>query len=1149
MQNKPNYGRLYSASDLVAYLGCHHRTELDLKRLNGWDKKPKDADDATQLIQNYGDRHEREYLHELIERGLNVVQIDKETPLEIQLQQTDAAIRGGADVIFQATLIQPPFIGYADFFIKVPGQSKLGDYHYEVIDTKLAKSSRGKFVMQLCLYAEMLAEIQGVMPKQLHIVLGKLDPEEARLKGLDPHRSNTTVLQTRDYYDYFKVTKEHFLSYISKLEQQPPVVATLPEPVKACDLCGWADHCTSYWSETDHLSQVAGIRKDQIIKLQSQGVQTMKSLSELNISIPGISNTVLHRIKKQAELQLNPKIAPKTGKDDPLRYEYLQPSPTKATGFALLPEPNEGDLYFDMEGFPYEVGGLEYLFGLGWRDPANPKHKDDPIQVSFTPFWAHNRKDEKKAFEAFMDHVQAHLKKYPNAHIYHYAPYEKTAIQRLSSIHNTRTEFRDQLLREGRLVDLYRVVASGLQLALPSYSIKYVETYYRKPREGDVVNAGASIVEYEKFRNSDSQELRDQILKGIQQYNEDDVDSTWRLHVWLEHIRQNDTPYFVKEVEPVQEETQDAPHLVSEQQVDAWLFAQPESLKIKATAVAELLKLILSFYWRAKLPSLWRMFQKQELDEIELIEDRECLALLEYTGNSEKVEKSVRYYYTVPEQESKLSKGSNVKCLTDNLAASNFDFNEEKGICSFTRSSRSPAPPAIVSLAINDDVPTKSKQDSIVRFIASLAANPLLSNPRLDILMQNLPRLLNKSEGSSVVDVANTEELTVAIENLMDSYLVIQGPPGTGKTFNASKAITHLLKIGKKVAVTSNSHAAINNLLKATYEELNAVGLNKVIVATREDKTLPEGIQVCSSRQLDSSIHDLSGGTAWAYCVEEQTEQWDYLFIDEASQVSLADLLAAGSCAKNIILLGDQMQLSQPVQGTHPGKSGLSSLDYLMNDHPTVPSDRGIFLEHTYRMHPEICKPISRGVYEDRLGSNPNCAVQKIILNEHAHSALKPFGISYVPVAHQGRSQVSSEEAKTIKAIYESLLKQKWMNKDGETQPITEKDILIVAPYNAQRIELRKELGERARIGTVDKFQGQEATVAIFSMTSSDRENIPRGLDFLFSKNRLNVALSRAKCLALMVASPELEQIECDKVDDMKLLNFYTQIINASTHA
>ena len=1142
MQNKPKYGRLYSASDLVAYLGCHHRTELDLKRLNGWDKKPKDADDATQLIQNYGDRHEREYLQELIQSGLSVVQIDKDAPLEIQLQRTDEALRSGADVIFQATLIQPPFIGYADFFIKVPGQSKLGDYHYEVIDTKLAKSSRGKFVMQLCLYAEMLAEIQGVMPKRLHIVLGKLDPEEARLKGLDPNRSNTTELQTRDYYDYFKVTKKHFLNYIAKLEQHPPTVATLPERVKACDLCGWADHCSSYWSETDHLSQVAGIRKDQIIKLNSSGVHTMKALSQLNTFIPGISNTVLDKIKKQAELQVT-----RTTAEGTKRIEYIEPSPTKATGFALLPEPNEGDLYFDMEGFPYEVGGLEYLFGVGWRDPANPVHKDDPIQVSFTPFWAHSRKEEKKAFEDFMDHVQAHLKKYPNAHIYHYAPYEKTAIQRLSSIHNTRTEFRDQLLREGRLIDLYRVVASGLQLALPSYSIKYVETYYRKPREGDVVNAGASIVEYEKFRNCESQEVRNHILEAIQKYNEDDVDSTWRLHVWLEQIRKSDIPYFVKEVEPVREESQDAPHLLSEQQIDTWLFAQPESRKVKATAVAELLKLILSFYWRAKLPSLWRMFQKQELDEIELIEDRECLALLEYTGNSEKVANSIRYYFSVPEQESKLSTGSNVKCLTDNLAASNFEINEEEGICSFTRSSRSPAPPHIVSLAINDDVPTKSKQDSIVRFITSLAENPTQSNPRLDILMQEFPRLLNKQAGSSVVDIANTEQLTSAIENLQNSYLVIQGPPGTGKTFSASKAITHLLKAGKKVAVTSNSHAAINNLLIATHKELNAVGLSKVIAATRADESLPQGIQVCSSRELNSNIHDLSGGTAWAYCVEEQTAQWDYLFIDEASQVSLADLLAAGSCAKNIILLGDQMQLSQPVQGTHPGKSGLSSLDYLMNDHATVPSDRGIFLEHTYRMHPEICKPISKGVYEDRLESNPDCAVQKIILNEHAHSALKPFGISYVPVLHQGRSQASTEEAKTIKAVYESLLQQKWMNKYGEIQPITENDILIVAPYNAQRIELRKELGTLARIGTVDKFQGQEAAVAIFSMTSSDRENIPRGLDFLFSKNRLNVALSRAKCLALLVASPELEQIECDKVDDMRLLNFYTQIIDASS--
>jgi uncharacterized protein len=305
---------------------------------------------------------------------------------------------------------------------------------------------------------------------------------------------------------------------------------------------------------------------------------------------------------------------------------------------------------------------------------------------------------------------------------------------------------------------------------------------------------------------------------------------------------------------------------------------------------------------------------------------------------------------------------------------------------------------------------------------------------------------------------------------------------------------------------------------------------------------------VIKTKDVNSEVNQLVGGTSWLFSREDQMCKWDYLFVDEASQVSLADLIASGSCAQNIVLLGDQMQLPQPIEGIHPGKSGLSVLDYLMGDHPTVPKEMGIFLENTYRMHPDICKPISDGVYESRLNSVESCKQQKLVIKSDADKALKKeSGITYIEVAHQGRSQSSAEESKRIKEIYQSLLKQSWIDREGKEHKITNNDILIVAPYNAQIRQLKKDLGNDARIGTVDKFQGQEAAVAIYSMTSSDKESIPRGLDFLFSKNRLNVGVSRAKCLALIVASPELRKIECDKVEDMVLLNFYIKLISKNS--
>jgi uncharacterized protein len=275
-----------------------------------------------------------------------------------------------------------------------------------------------------------------------------------------------------------------------------------------------------------------------------------------------------------------------------------------------------------------------------------------------------------------------------------------------------------------------------------------------------------------------------------------------------------------------------------------------------------------------------------------------------------------------------------------------------------------------------------------------------------------------------------------------------------------------------------------------------------------------------------------------------QTQQWDYLFIDEASQLSLADAIAAGSCAHNIVLMGDQMQLPQPTEGIHPGDSGLSVLDFLMQGHATVPPEQGIFLGTTHRMHPAVCQPISEGVYEGRLISSPACAAQGLELNTSADPALKAHGVVYVPVPHTHRSQTSPEEAQRIKALFDSLLQQQWTDRTGNTRPITPDDILVVAPYNAQVRVLRQVLGQQARVGTVDKFQGQEAAVAIVSMTTSDAENLPRSLDFLFSKNRLNVAVSRAKCLAMVVASPGLQGMDCGTVEEMGLLSFYARLVN-----
>ena len=1139
---KRQFQVFYSASDIVAFLGCKHRTTLDLRKLNGWDGRKSAADAASALVQKYGDRHELRYLQTLKDRGLNVVEIDKRAALEDQVASTRVAMRAGAEVIFQATLLQPPFLGYADFLFKVDGESKLGKHHYEVADTKLAKSNRAKFMVQLCFYADLVEKEQGFLPRHLHVVLGKLDDSDKRKRGLAPQDDNTVQLLTSEYIHQARRVMANFLAFA----HDPMPTEALPNA--SCGQCSWRDHCQQEWETQDHVCLVANIRRDQIDKLTKRGIITMKGLGAYTGEVKGLG--LLEKLKIQAELQSYPHDEDTQKRIHRISHQIPSEGLDKPKGFALLPEPDSGDLYFDMEGFPHETGGLEYLFGVGYRKLPTTQNQDS--NLIFIPFWAHNRQAEKVAFEAFMDFVQAHLRKHPKAHIYHYAPYEKTAIQKLSSLHDTRTELRDRLLREGRLVDLYRVVSSGLMLAVPSYSIKKVEAYYRGARTGNVANAGESIVMYEAFRETDDEDEKAQLLADIELYNKDDVVSTWQLHEWLESQRPGDSPRFMPAIggstehtKPEAQQKREEAEAKVREALTLWLAKQPSDKKDVSKKVADLLGQLLGFYWRCALPGLWRQFQRKESEESELIDDMDCLALLTRTGTVTGEARSKRYFYRVPDQESKLATGSGVTCLTDDMPVSNFIYDLHRKEVSFTRGINKEAPPQTITICGSDSYNDAPKLAAIHAFVLRLSGGDEASGPLLRLLSQQPPNLTGHVSGQAILSGIPTPEAVLdAVQKLQGSHLVIQGPPGTGKTTTAAQVIAALISAGKTVAITANSHAAINNLLAAAYKGAQSAKDAVHAVVAKEDDTLPKGIKVIKSDELSARKHQLAGGTAWLFCRPEQTQAWDYLFIDEASQLSLADALAAGSCARNIVLLGDQMQLPQPTEGIHPGASGLSVLDYLMQGHATVPVEQGIFLGVSHRMHPDVCKPISEGVYEGRLTSAPSCATQGLVLNANADPVLKKQGVVYVPVPHVGRSQSAPEEALRIKQLFECLLQQHWIDRTGATKRITNEDILVVAPYNAQVRELRSALGEDARLGTVDKFQGQEAAVAIVSMTTSDADNLPRNLDFLFSKNRLNVAISRAKCLALLVASPGLQGIDCATVEEMGMLSFYARLLD-----
>jgi uncharacterized protein len=997
----------------------------------------------------------------------------------------------------------------------------LGNWSYEVLDTKLSRSPQAKFIVQLAFYSAMVAKLQGLEPLLMHVALG--DKTELAYRYAEYSRYLQTVIQ-------------RFLSRV-----QDPAGSTYPVPCDKCAQCKWQGLCEERRLTDDHLSQVANISRVQIKKLEAASVATMAALAALpsESTIPKIAAETLDKLRQQARLQ---HLARQTGDR---QLEVLPLVEGELRGFERLPQPAKGDLFFDMEGDPLEPGGLEYLFGLYYFEQGEPK---------FKAFWAHDRAQEKLGFEAFMDFVTGWLQRHPGAHIYHYAAYEQTALKKLMSLHGTREAEVDNLLRAQKLVDLYKVVREGIRVSEPRYSIKNIEHFYLEGRTGDVKSAGASIVYYERWKETGDPQL----LKDIEEYNFDDVRSTYELRQWLLSIRPAHARWFSSNYSDrgdspeVGELTPEETRLITyrEQLVDA--LPQDRTTWESADHLKELTYQLLDFHRRSAKPEWWAIFSRMELTADELVDDGECLGgLIPDVGNPPvKINRSIRYTFLYPEQGTKLRTGVSATITQTGEPVSNLVVDDENYRVSFTRGAGKEPLPGNVALGPGMPVSNKALIDAVFKFGNSILALDHQYPAVEALLTQALPVIKGHERGTLIVNasVNALPDIIEAIANLDDSYLFVQGPPGAGKTYTGSHVIVALMKRGFKVGISSNSHKAINNLLagieKVALEDgFGFMGAKKSTARNQDSSFDGQFISdVSDNEDVWSNLGDQDGyqlvaGTAWLFADPHMDQMLDYLFVDEAGQVALANLVAMGTSARNIVLLGDQMQLGQPIQGVHPGRSGESSLEYLLNGLATIPPERGIFLATTWRMHPDVCRFISDAVYDSRLVAEPNNAVQGLLLNAEAHTHLKSTGISYLPVEHDACTQRSEEEASAVLELIDSLLQQQYRDKHGNVHPMTLTDILVVAPYNMQVNLLKKVLPEGARVGTVDKFQGQEAEVVIVSMATSSGDYLPHDIGFLYSKNRLNVAISRAKCLAVFIANPALMAIRCSTPEEMALVN------------
>ena len=1080
---------LFSASDLMRFMGCAHATTLDLARLLGLGPDPKaDGEDAV-LLQKQGDAHEAAHLAKLKAAGREVFEIARED-LAQNAAATGVALAAGPQVVFQGAFLSGNWGGWSDFLERVERPSSLGAFSYEVTDTKLKRRAHPKHVLQLVLYSDLLAEIQGLAPDYAHIELGN---------------GARATLRLADYAAFARMARGRLEGFVAN------PTPTRPIPCADCSLCRWADHCGSVWQVEDSLFNVANISRGQVKKLEAAGILTLESLADLNHPVRGLTENSRLRLTTQARLQH----ARKTGEP---ACELRPAEPGK--GFDLLPEPQPGDLFYDIEGDPHFEGGLEYLHGV-W------------VNGQFRAFWGHDHAAEARALSDLIGFFRNHIASYPNARIYHYAAYEITALRRLTTKYGIGEAFLDRLLRERRFVDLFAVVRGGLIGSEANYSIKSMEAFYGRKRDGEVKTAGGSVVAYERWRETGDQKILDE----IEDYNRIDCISTEELRDWLVGIRAA-SPWPVL--------AQDAGPKEAEDDGDSQSLRAMLAMSDLPEDRQELLFNLGAFHKREAKPAQWAVFDSLSKDEDELIDDMDALGGLEALGPPVQIKKSMARTYRFPPQETKLRGGKMATVPEmDGAPASVSIESMDRGAREVTIKV-GPAKVHLLAdrLTLHPDWPVKTDviAASLRAVIADqcgdrqyLAVDGLLSRaaPCFAMCPSPLP-------SAGIDPVADTIAAVLAMQG---TVLPIQGPPGTGKTYVTARAILALVRKGHRVGVASNSHEAIRNVLMGCLGALEDSDPDIILenaelahkVASGDDGYAEGFTGITRAATNDHPALQRAhvvGGTAWYFARPEFEQSFDWLFVDEAGQVSLANMVAMGRAARNIVLVGDPRQLPQVIQGAHPDPANLSCLEWMLGEHVTVPADRGIFLPVSRRMHPEVCRFISDQVYEGRLSNHTDTARQSL-----DGTSFPGAGAFWVPVPHDGNAQIAREEVAAIQAATIELLRGTWTDKLGKTRPMRPADIIVVAPYNAQANALREVLPSGIRVGTVDKFQGQEAPVCIVSMTASSAEETPRGMEFLFSINRINVAVSRAMGLALVFGAPRLREAKCETVEQMRLVN------------
>lgn len=1156
-----------SASDLSAASKCEFSflRKLD-EKLGRIEPLPETVDAMLERTSRLGDEHEARVLELYRQRfGTGVAEIERPVGMSRDtlaqgVADTARAFASGADVVFQATFFddafgatatagsaaatasRTAFIGFADFIVRTPVGS------YLVQDTKLARRARVTALLQLAAYAEQLERIGVPTANTVELLLGDGTVSEHRLSDIVP---------------VYRKRKQRLVQIIEERLADDAAVAWGDPRYSVCGRC---EICDAEVHAHRDLLLVAGLRVTQRPRLIAAGIRTIDELAATDepVSIEGIADSTLDALRTQARLQLS------AVESKPPPFVVFNPA-----SLAVIPEPNPGDIFFDFEGDPLytegaaEQWGIDYLFGLIEPDGT------------FRAFWAHTWEEEARALREFLDYLAVRRALYPGMHIYHYASYERTHLLAIAARHGVGEDEVDQLLRNDALVDLYPLVKKSVRVGSRSYSIKKLEPLYMgdELRVGEVTNAADSITEYATAREMFTLGNPDEgqrMLDAIADYNRYDCVSTLRLRDWLlARALENGVepgaplpPTDADELEP--SPVRDALLALAgggigldDRLIDHGVERSPDQTAAAFAAAA------IDYHRREQKSFWWGHFFRLEYPIDEWQDTRDVLVVsqadIERDWYREGAQRSDRRLLRL---RGRLGPGSSIKpgdqagpfllyerpAPFENVGTRDdargyrrvrvVEVGDDGSILVEETLDQNVLPYSALPSALAPGAPPSAgHQKPAIDGWAQAIVDSQPGWPRepmVDVLRRVPPRTRSGHLAPVPPDGERVDAVVASLLDLDASYLAVQGPPGTGKTYLGAHVMTALVRDhGWKIGVVAQSHAVVENLLDAVVK----AGLDQDLVgkvpktgstsASADPEAAEAGPAAYTVLPKDGQLlfaldHTASGyvlgGTAWDFSNPARVphRSLDLLVIDEAGQFSLASTIAASVGARNLLLLGDPQQLPQVSQGTHPEPIDQSALGWVTDGHDVMPAELGYFLAESRRMHPAVTAPVSRLSYEDQLHSHPVAVTRSL-------EGVDP-GLHVHPTPHVGNSVESPEEAAEVVSLVRSVLGTRWTDptEDRYNEPITEDDIIVVTPYNAQLTRVREALVgagfPSVRVGTVDKFQGQEAAIAIVTLAASSAADVPRGMAFLIMKNRLNVAISRAKWAAHLVYSPALTE-------------------------